>query len=608
MKKLVCELCGSNNLLKENGVFVCQSCGTQYSVEEARKMMIEGTVNVQGVVQVDNSSQIENYYRNARRAMAQEDWAGVEKYYDLVLQNEPGSIEAIFYSAYGRVNLSLYDADINKRRQIFNVLVNNTLLIAKVYSVENRDSCKRMIEMIHQDILKITDSSFVYNSTKNQYGMTLFTDKGETKKLFNALEHAFVDALDSIMQADPQEWLCQMILQHSNLQLRADTANKDFYNDKIKKANSWLTRQKIQENIVSNEELQNKYSFLKKEYEELSQKYIPLKENVDKLTKGKLNQTKLKKAIQIANSHIDLMTQKKSEIDKFLSENGINDKETITLPPKIKIESIPEYRHSRINVIGIIAFIVSILALISICFYGIGFIIAPISIILSLVAIFIPKKNKGFAIASIVTNGIIVLFFLCLVLLLILAYDSEHNQVFTSKMPTFSNRFNNSSEEDMNELHEVAVDLIYADTEDWFPGFDLDIEYVGNNIGTREVNNLVTMIYKVDYSNTFTDIDGISRTLEDSYYFYVQWIDITLLPGGDILFDSDNYKISRNTVTMASDFEYYEDGTSSKRFVVHATGQDSWEDAVSESRVGYVFTNEYFFTENKLDTPVVIED
>ena len=48
MKKLVCELCGSTNLIKENGLFVCQSCGTQYSVEEARKMMIEGTVNVQG--------------------------------------------------------------------------------------------------------------------------------------------------------------------------------------------------------------------------------------------------------------------------------------------------------------------------------------------------------------------------------------------------------------------------------------------------------------------------------------------------------------------------------------------------------------------------------
>ena len=41
MKKLVCEMCGSNDLLKQDGVFVCQSCGCKYSVEEARKMMME---------------------------------------------------------------------------------------------------------------------------------------------------------------------------------------------------------------------------------------------------------------------------------------------------------------------------------------------------------------------------------------------------------------------------------------------------------------------------------------------------------------------------------------------------------------------------------------
>ena len=41
MKKLVCEMCGSSDLLKQDGVFVCQGCGCKYSVEEARKMMVE---------------------------------------------------------------------------------------------------------------------------------------------------------------------------------------------------------------------------------------------------------------------------------------------------------------------------------------------------------------------------------------------------------------------------------------------------------------------------------------------------------------------------------------------------------------------------------------
>ena len=38
MKALTCEMCGSTDLIKDGGVFVCQSCGTKYTVEEAKKM------------------------------------------------------------------------------------------------------------------------------------------------------------------------------------------------------------------------------------------------------------------------------------------------------------------------------------------------------------------------------------------------------------------------------------------------------------------------------------------------------------------------------------------------------------------------------------------
>ena len=59
MKQLTCEMCGSTDLLKQDGVFVCQSCGCKYSVEEAKKMMIEGTVDVSGsTVKVDNTDKL----------------------------------------------------------------------------------------------------------------------------------------------------------------------------------------------------------------------------------------------------------------------------------------------------------------------------------------------------------------------------------------------------------------------------------------------------------------------------------------------------------------------------------------------------------------------
>lgn len=48
MKRLVCELCGSIDLIKCDGVFVCQACGCKYSLEEAKKIMVEiaGSVEV----------------------------------------------------------------------------------------------------------------------------------------------------------------------------------------------------------------------------------------------------------------------------------------------------------------------------------------------------------------------------------------------------------------------------------------------------------------------------------------------------------------------------------------------------------------------------------
>jgi uncharacterized Zn finger protein (UPF0148 family) len=41
MKQIVCEMCGGKELVKQDGVFVCQSCGIKYSVEEVKKMMVE---------------------------------------------------------------------------------------------------------------------------------------------------------------------------------------------------------------------------------------------------------------------------------------------------------------------------------------------------------------------------------------------------------------------------------------------------------------------------------------------------------------------------------------------------------------------------------------
>lgn len=100
MKPLTCEMCGSTNLLKQDGVFVCQSCGTKYSVEEAKKMMVEGTVSVEGTVRIDTSSELQNLYQIARRAKDSNNSENAQKYYDMILVKDPNSWEASFYVGY----------------------------------------------------------------------------------------------------------------------------------------------------------------------------------------------------------------------------------------------------------------------------------------------------------------------------------------------------------------------------------------------------------------------------------------------------------------------------------------------------------------------------
>ena len=96
MKAMVCEMCQSNDLVKQDGMYVCQHCGTKYDPEEAKKLMVE----VSGSVTIDNSSKIENYYKLARQAKENQNSEDAAKYYDLIRQEIPNDWEANFFSVY----------------------------------------------------------------------------------------------------------------------------------------------------------------------------------------------------------------------------------------------------------------------------------------------------------------------------------------------------------------------------------------------------------------------------------------------------------------------------------------------------------------------------
>lgn len=96
MKQLTCEMCGSTDLIKQDGVFVCQTCGCKYSIEEARKMMVEGTVEVTGTVKVDNSAAIANYLKLAQSALDASNQKEAEDYANKIIELAPRHSEAWF--------------------------------------------------------------------------------------------------------------------------------------------------------------------------------------------------------------------------------------------------------------------------------------------------------------------------------------------------------------------------------------------------------------------------------------------------------------------------------------------------------------------------------
>ena len=146
MKALTCEMCGSTNLIKEGGVFVCQSCGTKYSVEEAKKMMVEGTVDVKGTVKVDTSDELKNLYEIARRAKDSDNSENATKYYDMILVKDPSSWEANFYVVYYKAMSCTIGQISNAGYSVVNCLSSVLELVDSNVSEEERESVLKEIQ------------------------------------------------------------------------------------------------------------------------------------------------------------------------------------------------------------------------------------------------------------------------------------------------------------------------------------------------------------------------------------------------------------------------------------------------------------------------------
>ena len=139
MKKMVCEICNSQNIKKENGVFVCKECGTEYSLEEAKKLMKE----VEGSGELQASSNIDTLIETGNKIIQK---FPVDSSQIDLLKNIKEKILLVDYeNIYGKLFESIVEIHSDKpnSKHIDNIVnqknesINNTLFSALLVYLKN---------------------------------------------------------------------------------------------------------------------------------------------------------------------------------------------------------------------------------------------------------------------------------------------------------------------------------------------------------------------------------------------------------------------------------------------------------------------------------------
>lgn len=234
MKKLTCEMCGGTDLIKQDGVFVCQSCGMKYSVEEAKKMMIEGTVEVQGTVKIDDSDDVENYLKNARKACKNEDWSSAEKYYSLVEQYVPSNLETTFFRLYCRAMNQLYETDYFGRERTFEALEKAISTLHSIYNNTSED--KRILVEINNALLKMCNSKFIRKLNEpSSTGSSLWQEN-----LFKNVNRAFSEECRVINQEYHEQFISEILAER----------DQDEYKERKQKEQRAIAAQREKSGII----------------------------------------------------------------------------------------------------------------------------------------------------------------------------------------------------------------------------------------------------------------------------------------------------------------------------------------------------------------------
>lgn len=157
MKRIVCEMCNGNEFIKENDLFVCQHCGTKYSLEDAKKMMIEVTVDVTGTVKIDNSDKLKKLYESARHANKIGNIETSLKFYEMILAENPTDWESSFYSTFFQAQNCTLDDITSKSNSITSLIPTIVPKLEKMEDISRKEQLELLVNNVNNLVDKLSN-------------------------------------------------------------------------------------------------------------------------------------------------------------------------------------------------------------------------------------------------------------------------------------------------------------------------------------------------------------------------------------------------------------------------------------------------------------------
>ena len=135
-------MCGSTDIIKKDGFYVCNYCGTKYTVEEAKKIFLSSTVTV------DKTDSISKYVEIMENAVKSQNYEEAEKYANMILEIDQHNYKAWYYKGLSAGWLS----SIKNNRYIEAL----TCFQKAIENANNTDDIAKLKEKMNSDIFSVS--------------------------------------------------------------------------------------------------------------------------------------------------------------------------------------------------------------------------------------------------------------------------------------------------------------------------------------------------------------------------------------------------------------------------------------------------------------------